>query len=110
MTEQAAAIPRKMHGACRMPNIATRATKNVAGMMKREDCIGGVCEAGWNRLWWLSRLARCATKEFPPVAANDIANCNEVSCPIVEGSDRAMADAAMNLCGVRGSGFDDLFH
>jgi hypothetical protein len=47
MTEQAAAIPRKMPGACRMPNMATRATKNVAGMMK-SDCMAGFsrCEAG----------------------------------------------------------------
>jgi len=55
-------------------------------------------------------LARCATKEFPPVAANDIANCNEVSRSIVEGSDGAMTDATVDFGGVRGSGFDDSFH
>ena len=41
MTAQAAAIPRKMPGAWRMPNIATSATKNVAGMIM-SDCMG-VC-------------------------------------------------------------------
>ena len=55
-------------------------------------------------------LARCATKGFPPVAANDVANCNEVSRSIGEGSDRAMTDATVDFGGVRGSGFDDLFH
>lgn len=75
------------------------------------DCMA-VCvcvKRGWNPLV-SGYLARCATKEFPPVAANDVANCNEVSCPIVEGSDRAMTDATVDFGGVRGSGFDDLFH
>ena len=55
-------------------------------------------------------LARCATKKFPPVAADNVANCNEVSRSIVEGSDRAMTDATVDFGGVRGSGFDDSFH
>ena len=92
-----------------MPNMATRATKNVAGMMK-SDCICVWCvKRGLNPLVG-GYLARCATKEFPPVAANDVANCNEVSRSIVEGSNGAMTDATVDFGGVGGPGFHNSFH
>ena len=68
------------------------------------DCAGGLTPSR------LFRLARCATKEFPPVAANNVANGNKVSRSIVEGSDRAMTDSTVNFGGVGGPGFDDSFH
>ena len=49
----------------------------------------------------------CATKEFPPIAANDIANCNDVSRSVVECGDRAMTDATVNFGRVGDPGFDD---